>query len=273
MNRHLLSIPALILSLLAIPVQAVEIIAHRGASHDAPENTLASLKLGWEQAADAGELDIYLTKDGEVVLLHDKTTKRTAGVDKPVAEQTLNELRKLDAGAWKDARFAGERIPTLAEALAAMPPGKRMFIEIKCGPEVLVPLQKVLKESKRPAAELVLICFQEETLRQARPLFPDLEIYWLVGWPKDRAGEPPVAKPGVEDLIATAKAAGFTGLNLQKDFPVDKAFVDRVKAAGLKLFTWTVNDVETARRLEQAGIAGITTDRPGWLREKLTAKP
>ena len=104
---------------------AVEIIAHRGASYDAPENTLASMRLGWEQKADSNELDVYLSKDGQIVLLHDATTKRTAGKDKPVIEQTVEELRTLDAGSWKGTQWAGEKIPTLAETLQILPEGKR----------------------------------------------------------------------------------------------------------------------------------------------------
>ena len=268
--KHL---PALLtMALLSLSARAVEIIAHRGASHDAPENTVASFKLGYAQGADADELDIYLSKDGEIVVMHDKTTKRTAGADKPVADQTLAELRALDAGQWKDAKFTGERVPTLKEALATVPAGKRMFIEIKCGPEILVPLQKQLKDCPLSRSQLVIICFQEATLRKARPLFPDLQIYWLVGWPKDKAGQPPVAKPRVEDLIATAKEAGFNGLNLESSFPIDKAFVEKVTAAGLKLYTWTVDDSKVATALTAAGVAGITTNRPAWLREQLAKK-
>jgi glycerophosphoryl diester phosphodiesterase len=260
------------MALLPFSARAVEIIAHRGASQDAPENTVASFKLGYEQGADADELDIYLSRDGEIVVMHDKTTKRTAGTDKPVVEQTLAELRALDAGKWKDAKFTGERIPTLKEALATVPAGKRMFIEIKCGPEVLLPLQKLLKDSPLSRDQLVIICFQEATLRKARPLFPDLQIHWLVSWPKDKEGQPPVAKPRVEDLIATAKEAGFSGLNLESAFPIDKTFVDKVTAAGLKLYTWTVDDPKLAASLTAAGVTGITTNRPAWLREKLGGK-
>jgi glycerophosphoryl diester phosphodiesterase len=260
------------MTVLSLSLPAVEIIAHRGASHDAPENTVASFKLGYQQGADADELDIYLSRDGEIMVMHDKSTKRTAGVDKTIVEQTLAELRALDAGKWKDPKFTGERIPTLKEALATVPAGKRMFIEIKCGPEVLAPLQKLLKECPLSRDQLVIICFQEETLRQARPLFPDLQLYWLVGWPKDKAGEPPVAKPRVEDLIATAKAAGFNGLNLESAFPIDKAFVDKMTAAGLKLYTWTVDDPKLATTLANAGVTGITTNRAGWLREQLEKK-
>src|SRR4051794_3938882 len=100
----------------------VEVIAHRGASHDAPENTLAAIKLAWQQEADAAEFDLHLSRDGKLVVIHDADTRRVAGVDKRVAEQTLAELRRLDVGAWKGPRFAGERIATLEEVLATVPP-------------------------------------------------------------------------------------------------------------------------------------------------------
>ena len=103
----------------------VEIVAHRGASYDAPENTVAAIKLAWEQKADAAEFDVFLSKDGKIVVMHDKDTKRIAGVDRKVVDQTLAELRKLDVGRWKDAKFAGEKMPTLDEMLATVPEGKQ----------------------------------------------------------------------------------------------------------------------------------------------------
>src|SRR5436190_9554723 len=101
----------------ADPVK-VELVAHRGASADAPENTVAAIKLAWEQKADASEFDVYLTKDGKIVVIHDATTKRTAGEDKKVADTSLEDLRKLEVGKWKNPKFAGEKIPTLEEMLA-----------------------------------------------------------------------------------------------------------------------------------------------------------
>ena len=89
----------------------VEIIAHRGASYDAPENTLESVRLGWEQKADAVEVDVFLSKDGEVVLHHDATTKKIAGVDRKLADQTFAELRQLDVGVWKGPRWKGGAHP------------------------------------------------------------------------------------------------------------------------------------------------------------------
>jgi glycerophosphoryl diester phosphodiesterase len=250
-------------------VGAVEIIGHRGASHDAPENTLASFRLGWEQKADADELDIYLSKDGQVPVIHDATTKRTTGVDRKVSESTMDELRALDAGTWKEARWAGEKIPTLAEALATIPDGKRMFIEIKCGPEVLPALQRVMKESGKKAEQLVIIGFGYDTMKKAREVFPQAPIYWICGYKEDKA----TGKfPEIDEIIAKAKEARLDGLDLHYKFPIDAAFVGKVKAAGLKLYTWTVDDPAVAKKLVEAGVDGITTDRPGWLREQLQAR-
>ena len=105
-------------------IQAVEIMGHRGASYDAPENTMASFRLAWEQHADACELDVHLSKDQKVVVIHDKTTKRLAGVDKPVVDQTFDELRQLDVGRWKNERFTNERIPLLIRSTGVGAPRK-----------------------------------------------------------------------------------------------------------------------------------------------------
>lgn len=244
----------------------VEIIAHRGASDEAPENTLAAFRLGWQQA-DANELDIHLSKDGRIVVLHDATTKRTAGVDKPVAQQTLEELRKLDAGSWKAAKWAGEKIPTLTEVLELLPAKKRLVIEIKCGPEILPELQRTLAAFPGKKDQLAVIGFGYDTMAQAKRLMPGLPMYWLSSAKADKnTGK----APELDDLIAKCRAGGLDGLDLNHEFPIDKAFVDKVHAAGLKLVTWTVNDPEIARKEAAAGVDGITTDRPELLRQKLS---
>ncbi|HEY9250938.1 MAG TPA: glycerophosphodiester phosphodiesterase family protein, partial [Rariglobus sp.] len=85
----------------------VKIIAHRGASGEAPENTVAAARLGWTEQADAVEIDVHLTRDGRVVAIHDPTLLRTTGRDARVDELTLEEIRRLDAGVWKGARWRG----------------------------------------------------------------------------------------------------------------------------------------------------------------------
>jgi glycerophosphoryl diester phosphodiesterase len=249
------------------PLDAVEIVAHRGASRDAPENTVASFRLGWRQQADAGELDIRLTKDRQIVVIHDADTKRTTSVGGIVANRPLAELRTLDAGTWKGPQWKGERLPTLAEAIATIPDGKRMFIEIKCGPEVLPVLDDVLKTSNKRPEQLVLIGFKYDTMAKAKQRFPKLTVYWILGYGKDKqTGKGP---PSLAEMIDRAKAARFDGLDLSCKFPIDAAFVARVKAAGLQLHAWTVDDSAIAAKLAAAGVDGITTNRPGWLREQL----
>jgi glycerophosphoryl diester phosphodiesterase len=251
--------------LIATAAQGAEIIAHRGASHDFPENTVAAFQRAWQDGADAVEIDIYLTKDGKIAVIHDKTTKRTTGVALKIADSTLAELQQLDAGTWKGAAWKGERIPTLAQAIATVPSGKRLFIEIKCGPEVLPELGRVIKESGRPAAELVLIGFNYETMQQAKEQFPQLTVYWVGASKKRAKGK----IPSIDELISEAKAAHLDGLDLSYHFVLDRAAIARVHQAGLKLFIWTVNDAHVAQALVALGVDGITTDRAGWLRGQL----
>lgn len=222
---------------------AQEIIAHRGASADAPENSLEAFRLGWVQA-DANELDVHLSRDGRLVVIHDASTKRTHKVDKPVVEQSAAELKALG-------------VPGLEEVLD-VPAGKRLFIEIKCGAEAVPELARLLKD--RPAERYAIIAFNAATLAKMKKERPEIPAYWLAGYK---------AETKIEDLVAKAKAVGFDGLDLNKDFPIDAAFVKTVKDAGLKLYTWTVNDADVARRQKAAGVDGITSDRPGKLRESL----
>ena len=260
-------LPLLLMLSLASTCLGVEIVAHRGASHDAPENTLAAFKLGFEQGADADELDIYLSKDGKIVVIHDKDTARTGGVKKKVADQTFRELRALEAGQWgkwKRSQFH-EKIPLLEEVLEIVPSGKKLVIEIKCGPEVLPELQKVLRESGKKPEQINLISFGYETIQQAKALLPQYAALWLASWTTNAAG----AYPKIDDLIAKAQAARLDGLDLDWKFPINKKFVQKVKAASLRLFTWTVDDPDVARQEIEAGVEAITTNRPRWLREQL----
>ena len=247
----------------------VEIIAHRGASYDAPENTLESVQLGWEQKADAVEVDVFLSKDGEVVLHHDATTKKIAGVDRKVADQTYAELRQLDVGAWKGSKWKGVRIPKLDAVLATIPDGKRMFVEVKCGPEIIPALGRSFRKSGKSPDQFVVISFNYEVVKQAKAKFPRIKCFYLSSFKMDKESGEQV--PSVEELVAKAKTAKLDGLNVSYKGLQSEAFFKKVKSAGMGLFTWTVNSPEVARRLAKLGIDGITTDRPAWLRERLAS--
>ncbi len=168
----------------------MEIIGHRGASHDAPENTLASIRLAWKQNADASETDVHLTKDGQIVVIHDFNTRRVGHRNRKVVDQTLAELKQLDIGSWKGEQWAGERIPTLSEYLAAIPEGKRLFIEIKCGPEIVPRLVEVIRAAHKRPEQTCLIGFSYDVMRLAKRELPELKCYWIVELKQNRETGP-----------------------------------------------------------------------------------
>ena len=244
----------------------MEIIAHRGASHDAPENTLAAIHLAWQQRADAVEVDVHLSKDGHVVVIHDDNTRKTAGARKKVRDQTLAQLKTLDAGRWKDRRWIGEKIPTLAEVLATVPDGKRLFVEIKCGPEVITAFAETLRQSGRKPSQVVPIGFSLPTMRLLKEELPALEVCLVAAFTRPL---PRRWRPTAEELIRQARDARLDGLDLGARGPLNAAFAEKIKAAGLKLYVWTVDSPAKAKQLAAAGVDGLTTNRPGWLRETL----
>ncbi len=246
------------------------IVAHRGASYDAPENTLAAFRLAWEQGADAIEGDFYLTSDGQIVCIHDRTTKRVAQhqPELTVAKSTLKQLRQLDVGRWKDKKFAGERIPTLEEVLAVVPQEKRIFVEIKCGPEIVPALQKQLAASGLNDQQIVIIAFSESVVRACRRSMPKYQCNWLTGYSR-RKGQTDW-KPAKQDVITSLRRTGATGLGTQANEKViDRSFVKSVRAAGCGFHVWTVNDPHAAKRFVELGVDSITTDRPALIRRAL----
>lgn len=242
----------------------VEIIAHRGASYEAPENTMAAVVLAWQKQVNV-EVDVYLSKDNRLVVIHDASTKRTAGVDLKVKEATAQQLRALDVGRLKDKRFAGQRIPFLADVVRSIPAGQKLYLEIKCGKEILPPLQQLLAKSGK-MSRIVLIGFDLETVAESKKLIP-VPTYWLRGTEKDKDTKQPI--PHDPNLVQVAKDNGLDGLDVDSA-GVTEEFARAVKGSGLKLFTWTVDDPDEAQRLVLLGVDGITTNRPAWLRAQLT---
>jgi glycerophosphoryl diester phosphodiesterase len=244
------------------------IIAHRGASFDAPENTLAAFRLGWQQRADGIEGDFHRTRDGQLVCMHDATTKRTCGIDRRIADLTLTEMRTLDAGAWKSSAYAGEHPPTLAELLAAMPADATLFmIELKSGVEGVDELHRVVRASNVDIDRLRLIAFDAEVIAASKREFPELQAYWLTGFRV--TGE--TIEPSHDAIIDTLRRIDADGLDAQANRrALTPALVQRLRDAGLSFHVWTVDDVETARAMCELGVDSITTNRPGWMRERLS---
>lgn len=244
------------------------IVAHRGASAAAPENTMRAFKLAWEQCADAVEADFHLTADKQIVCIHDKTTERVSGVVKNIADTTVDELLKLDVGRWKNAKFAGERMPTLTGILKSIPKDKIFFIEIKCGTEILPTLKSQVMESPLYPDQLRIISFHQEVIEQAKQLLPEISAYWLVDFQWDK--EQRHWYPSLEKAIGIASRIGADGLDARVCKPVlEEKFARLCHQAGLSAHSWTVDDPIVARRLQELGFASITTNRPGLLQSAL----
>ena len=264
----------LLSSMLISPLSAQMIVAHRGASKDAPENTLAAFRLAWEQNADAIEADIRLTADREIICIHDKNTKRVCPGQPPliVAETDLATLRALDVGSWKDAAFASENMPTLAEVLAVVPPGKQIFIDIKTGTEILPILKKQLLQSKLNSEQIVLICFRSSVIKKARETLPEYQANWLVDYQLHKNGDQKVWFPSLERVLKTLADNRATGLSSHGHMSViDQPFVSAVTSAGVGFHAWTIDDPSVAQKLSSYGALSLTTKRPSFIRSHLEA--
>jgi glycerophosphoryl diester phosphodiesterase len=246
----------------ACTVAAVDIVAHRGASAEAPENTLPAFSLAWEQGADAVEGDFLLTADNEIVCIHDKNTGRVAGKKLAVTTSTYPQLLELDVGAWKHAKYKGTRIPRLADVLSSLPEGRRIFFEIKDSSRIVEPLARQLKDGKISASKLAIICFDEGVVAACKAAMPDVDVHWLVS-------SKTYEKKGVSGIIATLKRLGADGVDIQASTALTPELGQALRREGLEFHCWTVNDLRLARHMTRLGVDSITTDKPGDLRRWL----
>ena len=219
-------------------------IGHRGAAGLEPENTLRSFRRAAAEGAEAIELDLRLTRDGRLVVLHDATVDRTTDGSGPVAGMALDEIRQLDAG-------LGERIPAFEEVLEAteLP----IHAELKAV-EAAEPLAALIRE--RGLAERVTpISFAPEALRRVKLSLPDLPVGLILSG----------GSPG----LAEARSVGASLVSPQAAY-LYAAMVESYRRAGLRITTWTVNEPKEMRRVLRLGVDGIVTDRPDLLSALMT---
>ena len=242
------------------------IVAHRGASADAPENTMAAFNEAWRQGADAIEGDFRLTKDGQIIAMHDGDTGRTSGQKLVVSKTNWSTLKKLDAGSWKGAKWKGEKIPLLSEILASMPQGKGIFIEIKCGPEIVQKLSEVITQSKIPRKLITIISFNKEVVRAIKKHDPKLTANWLSDL-KPKKGEDISSK--LTKAIQTLKDIKADGLGAKAVDSLAAKLGSTLKQHGLGFHVWTVDAAAQGRHFVKAGVHSVTTNKPAKMREFL----
>ncbi|MFI2105141.1 glycerophosphodiester phosphodiesterase [Isoptericola sp. NPDC019693] len=236
------------------------VIAHRGASADAPQNTPAAFDLAGQAGAAMIEIDVHLSADGVPVVIHDGTVDATTDGTGEVRSLTRDELQALDAGSWFDGKFAGQRVPTLTEVLALVErhPGLGILCEFKgrwSAEDLAVPMRVL--DGAGLEGRLVVQGFDPVTVAALRDVAPGVPRSLLVEHPR-------ADLPG---LLAELDAAAVSpAVALVAD---DPELVPAAHAAGLRVFGWTANDEAAWRTLTDAGVDGIITDRPAALRDWL----
>lgn len=249
------------------------LVAHRGASYAAPENTLPSYRLAWREGADRIEGDFWLTADARIVCLHDSSTERTAPGQKVVDVRYARypDLGAYDVGRWKSREFTGTAIPTLDEILEEMPKGTQVYIEIKQDtPRILAVLLQVIDDSPVSLDQVTLIAFSAAIVRQAKQTVPAMRVLLLYDLEEPELENGTVLS--LEELLALAGSIRADGLGLSNSRMIDEHLVRRIREEHLQFHVWTVNDVEDALRYLRLGVDSITTDRPAGLRREIVAR-
>ncbi len=243
------------------------VIAHRGESFDAPENTLASINRAWENNVECVEIDIHFSKDNEIVVIHDYDTLRMSGTKKVIKRTPLQELKLLNMGSYKNFNLLNEHIPTLREVIETVPSEGKLIIEIKSEDRILEKLKFELDQSELKNSQIEIIAFDLHTIAQAKKIMPEYKMLWLLDldyfWPHW------LLRINKKRIIRIVKKHQLDGVNVWAGKILNRKFIERFQNAGLLVYTWTVNQPKTAERLLNAGINGITTDRAAWMTQQL----
>ena len=224
-------------------------LSHRGESDDAPENTLSAYKLAMERDSDGIELDIRLTADGEAACVHDETIERVSGVRLAVSDSTLAALRQYHP------------VPLLSEALAVLKPGKQMQIELKGPWPQLQPVKAVLDRRGGDRKGLALSSFDEETIRAAADVFPELPRLLLTDLTR-RFGR----FPAPEQVVACLHSLRCTGISFLATAEADASFVEALHRAGMRVVCWGVRSDELGLAMARIGVDAMTSNHAVALR-------
>ena len=231
--------------------------AHRGASHDAPANTLAAFHLAAELGADGIEFDVHLSKDGEAVVIHDFSLDGTTDGQGQVRDHTLAELRELDAGSWFDAAYAGQRIPTLQEVVDNVGHRLQFNIELKTKglrDEGLAAEVVRIVEDNNLSGRVIISSFSPLLLRWVRKANPTIPLGLLYSTDQNL----PLRKAWFRHLLhVEALHPHYSMVNSQ--------YVGWARARGYRLHVWTADDPVVMRELIQLGVDIIITNRPDLL--------
>lgn len=258
-KKRLITSLVIILGLLAFSgVQSLAqplVVAHRGASSLAPENTLAAVHKALELKVDIVEIDVHRSLDGELVVLHDPTINRTTNSTGPVKAYNLAELKSFDAGSWFHPSFADEQIPTLRKVLEATKDRATLLIELK-GERTEVRTVELVQELGM-ADQVIIQSFDFLQIQKVKQKAPDIPTVFLVKEPEHQSDPEKAARW----MCNIAEYVGAGGIGVRHNWFTPE-LMKLAQERNLEIFVWTVDKKEDMQKFIEAGVQGIITNRP-----------
>jgi len=230
----------------------MKIIAHRGASGYAPENTRASILEGLKQGCDGFEVDVQLTKDSKVVVFHDWSLERISNGNGFLKDQTLDELKTLDIGSWFSNEFKGEKVMTLEELLNIIPEEKILNIEIKVRHGEINQIEgkvvEILERYDRINRNIIISSFDHRIIKRIKEIKPEIQVGLLI-------------TAGLLNMKNYISSFDLYSVHCGGEF-ISKTNVEELNNNNIKTYAWTVNTLEEAKTLDSFGVDGIITNYP-----------
>ncbi len=234
-----------------------KVMAHRGASTEAPENTMAAFQKAIDDMADYIELDVQLTNNGEVIVMHDSNAYRTTGVDANIVNMTYKEVKTLDAGSWFSDEYVGENVPSLKEVLELTQGKIKLNIELKPADNGTALAKNTVRliEKYNMVNDCVITSFSESALKAVKTYNQEIKVGYIL----------------------SAAYGDFYDMKDIDFFSVNAAFlskrtIDAIHNSGKRVYAWTVNNKEAIKNLTNKGVDGIITDNPVLARETIYSR-
>lgn len=245
----------------------MKIIAHRGASFCAPENTMSAFKLAMEYGVDGIEMDVHITKDGRIVVIHDDTTGRTGNHNLEIKSNDFKTLKKVDVGSWFDTKYQGEEIPILDNIVKDVPSNFELYIEIKSGIETVPIYYDFFSSHKDLKIRSVIFGFNYDVMAKIKKLLPDFTVLWIVEY----GYNVPISNKMYQNVYEKITSANLNGISTLADLIHCSNMEKEIKKHNWLWNVWTVDNPHLAKQLMNLGVTTLTTNRPDWIMKHLYA--
>ncbi len=243
----------------------MKIIAHRGASFYAPENTMSAFRMAMELGVDGIEMDVHLTKDNEIVVIHDLYTGRTGTRNYKVSNSRFTTLKKMDFGGWFDSKFKGEKILRMNDVVERTEGWFDLYIEIKSGIEIIDKFCESIERFKDIKNKMTIMSFNYDVVLALKKMFNDLKVLWIIEYGYNVA----IEKSMYTNVFRKIEFASLDGVATHAELTHCLKMAKGIKANRLFWNVWTVDNPHLAKQLKKLNVDSLTTNRPDWIMKNL----